>query len=126
MQQHLHIKARFPQFKRIGRESQTAWRGVLRPRSEEYEILIEYRGGSAPHVYMLNPALNEDCPHIYKDDNSLCIYWPRDPDNPGWQTDSWIADTIIPWTALWLHFYELWLETGEWLGPEKMHSGEKR
>lgn len=28
-----------------------------------------------------------------------------------------IAKTILPWTALWLYYYELWLDTGKWLGP---------
>ena len=28
-----------------------------------------------------------------------------------------IADTILPWAALWLVFYELWCDTGRWLGP---------
>ena len=27
-----------------------------------------------------------------------------------------ISDTIIPWVADWLLYYELWLATGEWLG----------
>jgi hypothetical protein len=28
----------------------------------------------------------------------------------------YIADTIVPWAALWLVFYEYWLATGLWLG----------
>jgi len=24
--------------------------------------------------------------------------------------------TILPWTSLWLHFYEIWLVTGVWHG----------
>ena len=31
--------------------------------------------------------------------------------------DQLIANTIIPWTGSWLFFYELWLDTGKWLGP---------
>ena len=27
-----------------------------------------------------------------------------------------IADTIVPWTAEWLVYYEIWLMTGEWYG----------
>ena len=37
-----------------------------------------------------------------------------------------IADTTIPWAAEWLHYYELWHMTGEWLaqgvGPESVAS----
>ena len=35
----------------------------------------------------------------------------------------WIADTILPWTSLWLYFYELWHATGQWLGGGE-HPGE--
>ena len=127
MQQHMRMQARFPQFRMRGRPPKVEWRGSLRPRTEqEYEVLIRYREKQSPCVYLLDPEVRADCPHIYKsDENRLCIYWPRDPDNPPWQADSWIADTIIPWTSSWLYFYELWLETGEWLGPEKTHAGEK-
>jgi hypothetical protein len=27
-----------------------------------------------------------------------------------------IATTIIPWLALWLYYYEVWLATGHWEG----------
>lgn len=37
-----------------------------------------------------------------------------------------IAETIVPWTALWLLYYELWLETDEWLGPEAPHQAKKQ
>jgi len=35
-----------------------------------------------------------------------------------------IATTILPWTALWLYYYELWLDTGKWLGPSS-HSADR-
>ena len=55
-------------------------------------------------------------------DGSLCLYWPHEW---WWRSDCIIAETIIPWTASWLYFYELWLDTGEWLGPSS-HSAPKR
>lgn len=27
-----------------------------------------------------------------------------------------IANTILPWTSLWLYYYEIWLGTGKWEG----------
>lgn len=51
-------------------------------------------------------------PHLYPN-GSLCLYYP---DYNEWHAnDSW-ADSIIPWTSLWLYFFELWIATGEWLG----------
>ena len=38
----------------------------------------------------------------------------------------YVHETIVPWTAEWIVFYELWKITGEWLGPEAPHgAGEK-
>jgi len=38
---------------------------------------------------------------------------------------SWLAKTIVPWTAEWLFLYELWLETGMWWGLEASHNNSK-
>jgi hypothetical protein len=43
-----------------------------------------------------------------------------------WEADSKIAETIIPWTAAWLHFYELYLETGVWRGPQARHGSQPK
>jgi hypothetical protein len=34
-----------------------------------------------------------------------------------WRPNERLAQTIVPWTALWLYYYEGWLVTGDWLGP---------
>jgi hypothetical protein len=81
-----------------------------------YSIGVDYRLGGFPNVRVQEPALRsrggEPPPHRYGD-GSLCLYRPRyrewDPTRP-------IGQTIIPWTALWLSFYELWLVSGVWLG----------
>ncbi len=52
-------------------------------------------------------------PHLYAD-GSLCLYWPKEW---RWSRKAIIAETILPWAANWLLYYELWLDTGEWLGP---------
>jgi hypothetical protein len=121
--QNGRIKRTFPGFKLVRSGRSLAWLGELAPRpGSKYAVLIKYRGTKSPTVFLLDPEVDPRCPHIYPNDNSLCLYWPLDPENPGWKADSWIADTIIPWAAVWLHYYELWLETGEWMGPEKVHS----
>lgn len=122
--QHGRIRRAFPGFRMVRQGRAIGWVGSLQPRPDaDYTVHIQYRGGRPPKVFMIDPQLDERCPHIYGD-KSLCVYWPYDPDNPGWEQTSWIADTIIPWTAVWLHYYELWLETGEWLGPEKTHGSD--
>jgi len=32
-----------------------------------------------------------------------------------------VAGDIMGWTAGWIYFYEYWLQTGEWIGPEVPH-----
>jgi hypothetical protein len=41
-------------------------------------------------------------------------------------TSTFIAYTILPWTSLWLYFYELWLVTGQWMGGGKHPSPEEK
>ena len=66
---------------------------VISPKVERYE-----NGKKVPHLYL---------------DGSLCLYYPGYHE---WKyTDSW-AETLIPWSSLWLFYYEIWQETGEWLG----------
>jgi hypothetical protein len=46
-------------------------------------------------------------------------YWP---DEDRWKSSDDIHKKIIPWLAEWLVFYELFLITGKWLGPEAPHA----
>ena len=48
----------------------------------------------------------------------LCLYHP--PSQP-WSAENDLHNTIIPWTAEWLVFYELYLSEGVWLGPQVEH-----
>lgn len=91
------------------------------PGSPKYIVQVIYRGPHAPRVYVLEPKL-EDSPHRY-DGNRLCLFDPREP-RRRWKADSKIGETIIPWTAAWLHYYELYLETGVWRGPQAPHGSK--
>lgn len=119
-QQIARMQQLFPQLRlaawRCGR---ARWIGELRPgdASHSYKVGISYRLRQAPVVHVLKPELcrrasGEDVPHCYRD-GSLCLYYPR---NREWTPRAAIAETIVPWTCEWLHFYELWHATGEWLG----------
>lgn len=33
-----------------------------------------------------------------------------------------LAESVLPWTAEWLFYYEMWHVTGEWGGPEAPHA----
>ncbi len=88
------------------------------PESGEYLIKIRARVGSKiVGIFPIKPKIErfvngKKVPHMYKD-GSLCLFYPKYCE---WNySDSW-AETLIPWTSLWLFYYELWLQTGEWLG----------
>lgn len=68
-------------------------------------------------MFVQNPALrprsaSESIPHLYRD-GSLCLFYP-----PGeeWHPSRHVSRTTIPWTVLWLVYYETWHATGTWFG----------
>ena len=102
-----------------------AWYGTLRPDpgSFEYRLKLEYRPGQPPKVWVLSPVVHPGAPHRYQD-RSLCLYYPRYGE---WHPGMFLAETIVPWAAEWLFFYEVWLEDpeGRWFGPEAPHDKKK-
>lgn len=113
--QSFHILHRFPGFTYRRERGVAVWRGTLQPRpfSQKYRVAVYYKLSSFPTVRVICPALVPKAPHLWKD-GTLCLYYPQEKQ---WRRDMLIATTIIPWTALWLYYYELWLDTGKWLGP---------
>jgi hypothetical protein len=120
--QKLCIQERFPQFQYSS--PQSAWIGKLKPseRSIEYSIKVSYRPHGIPQVFVLAPRLHPDAPHIYKDTGALCLYYPEDN---SWNSQKLLGNTIFLWTAEWLYYYELWLASGQWFGPEAPHRNNK-
>jgi hypothetical protein len=109
----------YPGFKPDWHCGEVIWTGVVQPHelAQRYLIRVKYRIGEAPVVDVLDPALerrdmSKPVPHLY-DDEHLCLYWPTAFE---WDASKLIAKTIIPWATLWLHHYEYWRVTGEWLG----------
>jgi hypothetical protein len=118
--QIISMKNRFPDLEYRSR----CWIGYLQPypNFDKYKVKIVYRGQDVPKVFLLNPPLVKNPKHIYQD-NSLCIYFPQDWK---WNENEYITETIVPWTYVWLYFYEIWLETGTWYGEEAPHRGKKK
>jgi hypothetical protein len=114
----------FPQFAYCAGK-RPAWYGGLRPDdgSPEYQVTLEYGPGKAPKVWVLSPEIDKAAPHLYGD-HSLCLYYPRHGE---WHPSMFLAETIVPWAAEWLYFYEAWQvdPDGRWLGPEAPHGAKK-
>jgi hypothetical protein len=90
------------------------------PFSQSYKIRIEYTLGFPPKTYVIEPkklVLHSDAkglPHVYDNKSQrLCLYYP---DGKDWNQGKALVNTIVPWAAEWLFFYENWLQTGEWHG----------
>lgn len=89
------------------------------PLSRTYQVKIEYEEHSTPEVFILDPDLHvlagdRALPHIYADHPPrLCLYLPGTRE---WLPEFLIATTIVPWTYLWLFYFEEWLLSNEWKG----------
>ncbi|MDA8587206.1 hypothetical protein N9L47_13240 [Rhodobacteraceae bacterium] len=88
------------------------------PLGRIYTIEIQFMAGSAPTIFVRDPNIqllagDRDLPHIYHNPTSLCLYQPK---NQQWRPTLRIDQTIVPWTVLWLFFFEEWLESDEWKG----------
>jgi hypothetical protein len=119
------MKFLYPQFKVSRKNSlEVEFIGTLtvKPTFPVYLVSILYRGALSPLVRILEPKLVESPPHFYKNTGSLCLFHPA---NYKWAGGKILAKDIIPWTAAWIYFYEMWLRKGIWYGPEAPHSGVK-
>lgn len=110
------MKLHFPNFQTRWRRNLVIWIGEIQPDplSDLYRVKITYGLQQRPVVSVLTPALHaeEPIPHLYRDGN-LCLYRPSKGE---WTQRRHIATTIVPWTALWLYYYEIWQATKQWHG----------
>lgn len=82
-----------------------------------WNVEVVYRQSGSPTVYVLSDAVNllePAPPHVFPRDETgrypLCLY------DHGWDRHESIANTIVPWTAEWLFFFEVWVATEQRLG----------
>jgi hypothetical protein len=118
-QQRIGVSSNFPNFRYTGNHKVARWYGSLKAGDlyESYRVKIEYRLQKRPVITVLSPKIQRrddqpKIPHTYPGDHP-CVYFPTTGE---WNAEKLIAVTIIPWLAIWLYFYEVWLVTGEWLG----------
>ncbi|MBE9392241.1 hypothetical protein [Elizabethkingia anophelis] len=118
------MKSKYPQFKHKIEGASIIFTGDLqvKPEFPKYTVSIVYRNSSPPIIKIINPTLVENPPHVYSE-KKLCLYHPK---NFKWKKEKLIANEIIEWTSAWIYFYEVWLETGKWYGPEAPHDIQKQ
>lgn len=122
------LKFRNPSGEGAVRHGKLTWRWKVQPTpfSRVYDARIEYSRHNAPKVFIESPNLLELAngrliPHLYDQERiQICLYLPKTGE---WSPHKIIADTIVPWTALWILFFEEWLISNEWKGGG-VHPGE--
>lgn len=90
------------------------------PISEEYRILLIKFIAHNPYIYLLYPMFPKvgssryPVPHNYNHEKQrLCLTFPSYDE---WGKNVALPDAYLPWTILWLYYYEEWLYSGEWKG----------
>jgi hypothetical protein len=115
-EQSVRLKLAFPTFRQIARGNPYVWEGTVRPiGGAAYQIRIKYLHGRRPVVEVVEPALVTrepavPIPHTFHS-GAICLHLIGE-----WNSSMYIHETIVPWTSLWLYYYEMWHATGEWLG----------
>lgn len=88
------------------------------PLARTYGIKLRYARGSSPDVTVESHDLRalsdgRTPPHLYHNPDRLCLYLP---DSGEWDDTMRLDQTVVPWTFLWLAYFEHWLATDEWGG----------
>jgi len=126
--QRMRLLQAFPNAQVRWAQGRLQWFGYLQPTlmSPRYFIRIDMTLQHPPWVYVLAPHLDlhpdhRKLPHTYLA-VYLCLY---DPKLNQWNHAMPIAETTIPWTAVWLFHYENWLSTGVWDATQSHPSPER-
>lgn len=82
--------------------------------------LTRLRGRAKRGQRLTMLAGGRDLPHIYHNPDRLCLYLPG---TVQWDASKRLDLTIIPWTHLWLIYFEEWIVSDDWKGGGK-HPGE--
>lgn len=104
--------------RRSGRGGFTYTVAIDVPFYEQRVVTIRFKNRSTtPYVRADGP---DESPHRYGD-NTLCMWYPRDPDDKRWVFTDGLRDLLHAIVAhLWREAW--WRETGEWLGEEVPHA----
>lgn len=89
--------------------------------SRSYRCMLKVHRKHAPEMLVLEPDLKvlareKPIPHIYSNASKgtkLCLWLPG---NGEWHHNMPFDETLFPWTAEWLNYFEEWLTTGVWAG----------
>jgi hypothetical protein len=124
-QQQFSLKSLYPDSTCRSSRGVLEWLGRLQPSElgRSYSVSIRYEVGATPQVNVVSPSLREIAdgghsvgrrlPHVYSNaGDPLCLFFGKDE----WNSCKLLARTTVPWTSLWLEFFEVWAATNTWEG----------
>lgn len=119
--QYALLKIRNPRGTGEVRHGRLTWRWDVQPTpvSRLYNARLLCNSKGWPEVFIDSPDLRalageKIIPHLYDQKAMrLCLYLPGTGE---WTNNKVLANTVVPWTSLWLLFFEEWLWSGEWKG----------
>lgn len=85
--------------------------------SPTYKARIVYQQGKNPEVRIIEPELRlfpgkKSLPHVFNNSGDpLCLFFFYEFNN----RKDLLSETVIVWVTWWLYYYEIWLQTGEWV-----------
>lgn len=89
------------------------------PVSRSYRLRLSYALWESPQILVVTPNLqalagDRRIPHLYDQERGrLCLYLPKTGE---WHDRRLLVDTMVPWSLLWLLYFEEWLVSDEWKG----------
>lgn len=103
------------------RRGQIVWEYEGQPTllGRRYKLKLAFRQGGSPEVWVTDPDLptlaeGRTIPHVYaQSPTKLCLYRPG---KGQWAEHMFLAETIVPWSLLWLFYFEEWLLSDDWKG----------
>ena len=119
------INKHFPSFKVRVNGERLSCQGSIQPTdfSSTYKVEIFYQYDGIPKVRVLEPMIPYDPKiHMFKDESLCLYYWKEEP----WGNNFCIHETIIPWIAEWLIYYEIYQLTEKWLGKTASEEIERK
>jgi hypothetical protein len=121
-QQALHLKHSrdFPGAVSL-RPGRLTWIGAIKPNplSRRYDLRLDFAFGDSPRVIVEAPDLHglaggRRLPHCYdQHPPRLCLYLPM---TGQWCPEYRLDQTMLPWAAVWLFYFEDWLGSDKWQG----------
>ena len=115
------IEQHFPCFECHLYGNRLSCKGKITPSEDcdQYLVRIRYDYEKVPRVEIIEPYIEPSSKiHIYGC-GALCLY---DPLQIPWRRSHNVHETIIPWTAEWLVYYELYLVCGKCSVPKRLMS----